>query len=131
VNSWNVRTESKKRSKGFTKLQIGDFVLDHVEAPKKSFSPGAISGGPVLKYRRLSSEYTQAGRSVRVYESLCNGTSKIVFRLYLWQCIHVLWYLFNRFHFFPSPFVRLKNTDIDVSSNVAESIIDRDQCIVN
>jgi len=45
VNSWNVRTESKKRSKILTKLQIGDFVLDHVDVPKKSFSPGDISGG--------------------------------------------------------------------------------------
>jgi hypothetical protein len=61
VSSWNVRTESKKRSKILTKLQIGDFVLDHVEAPKKSFLPGAISDGPVLGCRRLSSDYTQAG----------------------------------------------------------------------
>jgi len=83
VNSWDVRTESKKRSKILTKLQIGDFVLDHVEAPKKSFSPEAISGCPVLGCRRLSSDYMQAGRSILVYESVRNGTNKIVFRLYI------------------------------------------------
>ena len=55
----------KKRSKVLTKLQIGDFVLDHVEVPNKSFSPRDISGGPVLGCRRLSSDDTQAGSNVR------------------------------------------------------------------
>jgi len=64
VNSWNVRTESKKRSNILTKLQIGDFVLDHVEVPKKSFSPGDISGILVLGCSRLSADYTHAGSSV-------------------------------------------------------------------
>jgi len=66
VNTWNVRTESKKRSQILTKLQIGDCVLDHAEVPKKSFSPGDISVGPILGCRRVSSDYTLAGHSVLV-----------------------------------------------------------------
>lgn len=35
-------------------------------------------------------------------------------------CNHVLRYLFDRSHFFPSPFIRLTRTAIGVSSNAAE-----------